>query len=896
MRTVRYEARFAFFYCLSQLLLVGIARAADCGDTLVVCACGDTVVNDYTLTSDLICPPAFTGNALTIGADGITIDGQGLYRIEAPNATAVIQNRLHSGWTLQNIAIRGGLFGIQSDARPLPNGAQSISILNVDASSQQDFGQRIRFLDTHMSRVEGSQADGGATGIYNLNGDDNRYVNTTASWRPEYGPLPAGQTICVELIGVRDNLIDGVTGNARQLGVVLRADTGNPNWGSRTADRNIVQSSDFSGNQSAISFAFEGDGNQFLGNDLSGSADISLAINGDSGVIIEGNDYSDSFIGINLSNLDAQGRTVLANVDLTTISGTYGLRVHNVRNAGFEQIEIGGGTRQSLWWSGGSTGNTFHQITAGGHTFGLLSQAAHDNLVTDSDFSWAGADRQSVGIDLRQGSSGNVFDNVTVHQRLFGAQILQGGRANTLRNSDLSDNHNCVFANTNDPAAQHQFMDLKLNGCTGNALTVAFDNLLEVRDIDFGGSSVGLALSGMSGVGHDGQAQGLNLSEVQRIGLSLIDVDDSSFGNFELGGIQRGVSLTTSDRNLLSKINTSWAGQAPSGDGLFLDRSVENVIRESSVANRARGLQILSGSNDNEIHCNSLTHNLTGVLNHFGAGGNHLNLNRISGNSDHGVRNTEVTTLDATENYWGAADGPGPAGSGDLISGPVDVAPFLNAPGDLNAPCGRVEVPREVKAQAIELLEAVLPSGTRRIDKRLRKSKRRIVDSLAVELWLDDEHLIKDDGKEVFKAEKRAARELMKLLDEELPENVTDAVVQTLANLLLADLLLAETALMEASTAIETAGCESSEDGDSDSDSEDDSDSGGDSDSDSDGGEPECDCDQALSDLTQAEEELADAQSEIDAGRFDRAIGDYKRGWQRALRASCAVAGCEPGR
>ncbi len=892
MRTARYEARFAFFYCLSLLLLVGSARAADCGDTIAVCACGDTVVNDYTLTSDLVCPPVFTGNALTLGADGITIDGQGLYRIEAPNATAVIQNRLHSDWTLQNIAIRGGLFGIQSDARPLPDGAQGISILNVDASSPQDFGQRIRFLDTHLSRVEGSRADGGATGLYNLNGDDNRYVDTTASWLPEYGPLPAGQTICVELIGVRDNLIDGVTGNARQLGVVLRADTANPNWGSRTADRNIVQNSDFSGNQSAISFAFEGNGNQFLGNDLSGSADISLAVNGDSGVVIEGNDYRDSFIGINLSNLDAQGRTVLANVDLTTISGTYGLALHNVRNAGFQQIEIGDGTRQSLWWTGGSAGNTFHQITAVGHTFGLLSQDAHDNLVTDSDFSWIGGDRQSVGIDLRQGSSGNVFDNVTVHQRLFGAQILQGGRANTLRNSDLSDNHNCVFANTNDPAAQHRFINLKLNGCTGNALTVAFDNLLEVRDIDFDGSSVGLALSGMSGVDHDGQAQGLNLSEVQRIGLSLVDVDDSSFANFELGGFQRGVSLTTSDRNLLSKIDASWPGPAPSGDGMFLDRSAENVIRESSVANRALGLQILSGSNDNEIHCNTLTHNQTGALNNSGAGGNHLNLNRISDNSDHGVRNTDVATLDATENYWGAADGPGPAGSGDLITGPIDVAPFLTEPGDLDAPCGRGELAGEVKAQAIELLQAVLPTGSRRVDKRLRRGKRRIVDSLAVELWLDDVHLTKDGGKEVFKAEKRAARELMKSLEEELPENVAEAVIQALANLLLADLLLAETALAEASTAAAAAGCDSTADEDSDSDGDSDSDS----DSDSDDGELECDCDQARSDLARAEEELANAQGEIDAGRFDRAISDYKRGWQRALRASCAVSGCEPGR
>ena len=194
-----------------------------------------------------------------------------------------------------------------------------------------------------------------------------------------------------------------------QIGVAILADTANPNWGARTSDRNIVRDSDVSGNEHGISFAFEGEGNQFLRNDLSRSTNIALAVNGDSGVVIEGNAYLDSFNGITLSNLDAQGRTVIADVDFTTISGTYGLRVHNVRNSRFERIEIGDGARQSLWWSGGSTGNTFHQISAHGHSFGLLSQDAHNNLVTDSDFSWTGGERQATGIDLRLGSTGNVF-------------------------------------------------------------------------------------------------------------------------------------------------------------------------------------------------------------------------------------------------------------------------------------------------------------------------------------------------------------------------------------------------------------------------------------------------------------------------------------------------------
>ena len=49
-------------------LLMSIASAATCGDTLTV---------DTTLTADVVCPPGFAGDALTIGADNITLDGNG---------------------------------------------------------------------------------------------------------------------------------------------------------------------------------------------------------------------------------------------------------------------------------------------------------------------------------------------------------------------------------------------------------------------------------------------------------------------------------------------------------------------------------------------------------------------------------------------------------------------------------------------------------------------------------------------------------------------------------------------------------------------------------------------------------------------------------------------------
>ena len=56
----------------------GTAIAKDCGNGIAPCECGDTIVSDWTFTGDLTCPADTHG--LTIGADGITIDGAG-YRM-----------------------------------------------------------------------------------------------------------------------------------------------------------------------------------------------------------------------------------------------------------------------------------------------------------------------------------------------------------------------------------------------------------------------------------------------------------------------------------------------------------------------------------------------------------------------------------------------------------------------------------------------------------------------------------------------------------------------------------------------------------------------------------------------------------------------------------------------
>lgn len=63
---------------LVLLVAAGSVSAKDCGNGIAPCECGDRVVSDWTFAGDMTCPAAVAGvHGLTIGADGVTIDGAG---------------------------------------------------------------------------------------------------------------------------------------------------------------------------------------------------------------------------------------------------------------------------------------------------------------------------------------------------------------------------------------------------------------------------------------------------------------------------------------------------------------------------------------------------------------------------------------------------------------------------------------------------------------------------------------------------------------------------------------------------------------------------------------------------------------------------------------------------
>jgi len=105
------------------------------------------------------------------------------------------------------------------------------------------------------------------------------------------------------------------------------------------------------------------------------------------------------------------------------------------------------------------------------------------------------------------------------------------------------------------------------------------------------------------------------------------------------------------------------------------------------------GIQLSPDIDHIYITKNTISNNIEGVntrdITLWNLTGNeiHVNTNNITGNTVFGVRNGQMGVLDATCNWWGASNGPGPvgSGSGDRVSLNVDFTPWLIAP----APGGR---------------------------------------------------------------------------------------------------------------------------------------------------------------------------------------------------------------
>jgi hypothetical protein len=196
-------------------------------------------------------------------------------------------------------------------------------------------------------------------------------------------------------------------------------------------------------------------------------------------------------------------------------------------------------------------------------------------------------------------------------------------------------------------------------------------------------------------------------------------------------------------------------------------------------------------------------------------------------------------------------------GDGDCSDGVViiDADVTCTAVFDLQP----VLLPALIKKSTIDALTAILPTGDRGRDIRIKLSIIHVERSLDEDLWEEPSHLSRK-GKKVFREEKSAVRLLLRIsADADISEEVGKIGAEVIHQLLLADQILAKIAIDEAVEAAEQAGCN-----DNYSSSR---------------------CRRIRKDIDKALEAWAAAESEVEKGTFDKAIDRYGKAWDKAQKA-----------
>ncbi len=195
---------------------------------------------------------------------------------------------------------------------------------------------------------------------------------------------------------------------------------------------------------------------------------------------------------------------------------------------------------------------------------GLILNGVRDSHIAGLNLSYAGGTSTGNGLQV-QNSSNNVIDGITATNR-GNAIYLTGSYANNvIQNSDLSGAGGyTIYARYNGNANQY------LNNNLSNAASVG---LLIENDTQFQVS--GNDLTGTGGVFLSGQV-GATISPEPGPGQLDIDVSQSRAG-LVLNGVRD---------SHIAGLNLSYEGATPTGIGLAIQNSSNNVLDEITVEDR----------------------------------------------------------------------------------------------------------------------------------------------------------------------------------------------------------------------------------------------------------------------------------------------------------------------
>ena len=344
----------------------------------------------------------------------------------------------------------------------------------------------------------------------------------------------------IRLNGSSGNTVENITATHRQYGA----------WQEGTYSDNVIQNSDFSGAEhTGIYASGMGTGNRYVDNDLSdiqGYYGAGVRIEHDHLFQVAGNDFTDSKSGLVLLYIDG----VTITPDAVPGQAQASIDVSTVRHLGLAMAYVNNSTIRGL------------------------------------DLSWTGADTSGRGINLNN-CSNNTIEDVSATNRQYGAFVEGTYSDNVIRTSDFSGaEHTGINAIGTGTGNSYLYNDLSnVQGYYGTGLVIEHDPLFRVVGNAFSDSKYGVSLryidaATISSEFVTGQAQAsIDVSSVWSIGLGMANVNNSTIQGLDL----------------------SWSGGTPTGYGIYLSNSSNNVITEITATSRANAAHIIGTYTGNVI-------------------------------------------------------------------------------------------------------------------------------------------------------------------------------------------------------------------------------------------------------------------------------------------------------
>ena len=534
-------------------------------------ACGDTLTSSVTLTADLDCT-GVAGDILSIGADGVTLDGAG-FTITADVADAVIRNSGFDDMIVRDLVLDGAVG--TGNGVELVN-TDNATVENVMANGRNR-GVSAEGLNPGLTITDTDVSDSVSWGMFLSNVDDglvmarNIFDGSTEGLRISglTGPwtFPTGAGIDSSFIGVAET---GPNDDALFLTNVNGVTVSNLSLSSASGTgRGIVVSGS--------------DDVALIQNNVSGRATGILVTGaGSSGFTVNSNDASESTVfGIRL-----EGVTLPLTLESNVLDNSdQGIRIDDLvgpwtlpSSNSFSGVP--GSANDDVWEL-----HDVSNIQIGGTLFGTTGQGNAFRLINTTDVTIDSAFVFDFyrGVYATGTTTGlTVSNSFFINMSLRGLQLKGVDAATSLSNINLTDSANGVLL---DQLVGPQTYDFATFDFTGVGLGATTREYVEVRD------SSDVTIENITGLDLDNDVRVVRVDNstntlidnlqtcVARRGVDLVGATGTIVQNSAFGNGRDGVVVDASSTN--TDITAAFLGNLGSD---VVDNGVNTTINASTMA------------------------------------------------------------------------------------------------------------------------------------------------------------------------------------------------------------------------------------------------------------------------------------------------------------------------